>query len=121
MPFIRGRYYANPTYGRAVEAAREAEDALRASQGDSDVEQPNSQDEAGAGPLHRIEIEVAEMVPAQSGRATTGYVARVHRGSGAKDGQAAIFRAPAEKRVFYDPAQLVSFLRDELDVSHRGT
>ena len=128
MPFIRGRYYANPTYGRAVEAAREAEDALRASQADGGADEQgndadeamNSQDESSAAPVQRIEIEVAEMVPAQSGRATKGYVARVHRGSGAKDGQAAIFRGPAEKRVFYDPGQLVNFLRDEL-AGHRGT
>lgn len=29
MPFINGRYYMNPFYGRALEAAREAEEQNR--------------------------------------------------------------------------------------------
>ncbi len=31
MPYIRGRYYMNPVVGDALEAAREAEAALQAS------------------------------------------------------------------------------------------
>ena len=31
------------------------------------------------GPIHRVEIEAAELVPAHSGRAQRGFVARIHR------------------------------------------
>ena len=31
------------------------------------------------GPIHRVEIEAAELVPARSGRAQRGFVARIHR------------------------------------------
>ncbi|MGB9242812.1 MAG: hypothetical protein WCC03_05620, partial [Candidatus Acidiferrales bacterium] len=30
-------------------------------------------------PIHRVEIEAAELVPAHSGRAQRGFVARIHR------------------------------------------
>jgi hypothetical protein len=98
MPFINGRYYANPIMGEALEAAREAEAALlalenraRQKSGKSGVESAgNSGDGSGGAavahgvngidaPIHRVEIEAAELVPAHSGRATRGYVARVHR------------------------------------------
>ena len=126
MPFIRGRYYANPVVGRAIEAAREAEEARALANSDSDGERASGaesgandgkeqrlEDLDGTAPVRRIEIEVAEMVPAQSGRATKGYVARLHRG-GTGEGSSAIFREPAEKRVFYDPGQLADFLKNEL-------
>ncbi|MGH9715274.1 MAG: hypothetical protein ACRD4R_00870 [Candidatus Acidiferrales bacterium] len=102
MPFINGRYYVNPIMGEALEAAREAEAALAtlenrarqnsgADQGNASGDANNSAgdgfgDESGAhgapdsdGPIHRVEIEAAELVPAQSGRAASGYVARVQR------------------------------------------
>jgi hypothetical protein len=97
MPFINGRYYVNPIMGEAMEAAREAEAALLALENrarqNSDVE-PAGDSGGGFGdgsggaahgvngedaPIHRVEIEAAELVPAHSGRATRGYVARVHR------------------------------------------
>jgi len=31
------------------------------------------------GPIHRVEIEASELVPAHSGRAQRGFVARIHR------------------------------------------
>jgi hypothetical protein len=31
------------------------------------------------GPIHRVEIEAAELVPSHSGRAQRGFVARIHR------------------------------------------
>ena len=31
------------------------------------------------GPIHRVEIEASEIVPAHSGRAQRGFVARIHR------------------------------------------
>jgi hypothetical protein len=114
MPFIRGRYYANPIAGGAIEAAREAEEALLASRDSSAAGQDqDGNDSSEEKPIHRIEIEVAELVPAQSGRGTKGYIARLHRDDPA--GSSAIPNAqPAENRVFYDQGQLVNFLRDEL-------
>jgi hypothetical protein len=94
MPFINGHYHMNPVMGEALEAAREAEAALlaleqrarqngngRESDGGADDEFDAGGSSAGRqqGPIHRIEIEAAELVPAHSGRAARGYVARVHR------------------------------------------
>jgi hypothetical protein len=105
MPYIRGRYYMNPVVGDALEAAREAEAALQAlehaakvargdtgeeddagadsSGGSSDSSSSNSSADACAksapGPIHRVEIEAAELVPAHSGRGQRGFVARIHR------------------------------------------
>jgi hypothetical protein len=155
MPFINGRYHMNPVMGEALEAAREAEAALLALEqhahqnGNGGEPDDGESDEfhAGAssagrqqGPIHRVEIEAAELVPAHSGRATRGYVARVHRqpasataaqqdfagssatraasnvaagasAGGPRGGNAA---SPAETHVFADHRDLVSFLRDEL-------
>lgn len=129
MPFINGRYYINPVMGEALEAAREAEAALAAlenrahedagpgNEAADDSEANTKQD----GPIRRVEIEAAEMVPAHSGRAARGFVARVHRqaakrapsseSSASSRGSAA---AHAETHVFSDHRDLVSFLRDEL-------
>src|ERR1700674_5161768 len=88
MPFIRGRYHMNPIVGQALEAAREAEAARQAgndpgSQNNSDTSDDGyGQEEAAQaehGPIHRVEIEAAEMVPSHTGRGQRGYVARVHR------------------------------------------
>jgi len=98
MPFIRGRFHINPIAGQALEAARAAEEALAeleqdadgvladsadsqsgAESGDDDGEFGGASQGAGAGPIHRVEIEAAEMVPAHSGRAQRGFVAHVHR------------------------------------------
>jgi hypothetical protein len=89
MPFIRGRYHINPVAGEALEAAREAEAALlaleqaaRASDAgdDNEGDGPSSAAKtATKGPVHRIEIEAAQFVPAHSGRASRGFVARIHR------------------------------------------
>ena len=98
MPYIRGRYYMNPVVGDALEAAREAEAALQAlehaakvargdtgdedaasagsSSGRSDSSSASSGSNSSAdayaksapGPIHRVEIEAAELVPAHSGR-----------------------------------------------------
>jgi hypothetical protein len=114
MPFIRGRYYANPIAGGAIEAAREAENALRVPHGSrgDEIQEHNDADEGHESkPLSKIEIELAELVPAHSGHAEHGYVARLHhRGSDATgdSGQS------ANKHVFFDPEQLVTFLRNEL-------
>jgi hypothetical protein len=97
MPFIRGRYHMNPTVGDAIEAAREAEAALQALEHASKVARGDTADEEDAdsygnragsnassaanapGPIHRVEIEAAELVPSHSGRAQRGFVARIHR------------------------------------------
>jgi hypothetical protein len=88
MPFIRGRYHINAIAGEALEAAREAEAALRsleqdAEQASGDADADDNDVDSGAaaekGPIHRVEIEAAELVPAHSGRAQRGFVAHVHR------------------------------------------
>ena len=98
MPFIRGRYHINAIAGEALEAARAAEAALLALEHDAsqfgaqhDVEDEHddnsdaedgdadSADASAEGPIHRVEIEAAELVPAHSGRAQRGFVAHVHR------------------------------------------
>jgi hypothetical protein len=109
MPYIRGRYYMNPVVGDALEAAREAEAALQALEHAAKVARGDTgeEDAAGAGspganggsiasgsgansnsdsyaksapgPIHRVEIEASELVPAHSGRAQRGFVARIHR------------------------------------------
>lgn len=89
MPFIRGRYHINPIAGGALEAAREAEEALAAlrrdDQDDSDADTydwgPDSQSDDTKGPIHHVEIETASLVPAHSGQAARGFVARIHRAS----------------------------------------
>jgi hypothetical protein len=88
MPFIRGRYHINAIAGEALEAAREAEATLLALEhdaeeagGDADAEgdDEGGATESGKGPIHRVAIEAAELVPAHPGRAQRGFVTRVHR------------------------------------------
>jgi len=160
MPFIRGRYHINPIAGQALEAARAAEEALAeleqdahgvladaadsqsgTSGEDDDGEFGGASQGAGAGPIHRVEIEAAEMVPAHSGRGQRGFVAHVHReAGGGATGSDALQRAEyphlggraaalqvrnpgqypssayaprPETHVFADHRDLVSFLRDQ--------
>ena len=120
MPYINGRYHMNPTMGEALEAAREAEAALLAAQqqtardsrdGSGEAEDAG-QGTAAAAPVHRIEIDAAEVVPHATGRATRGFVARVHRATPAPNAL-----GPAggpETHVFADHRDLVDFLRDAL-------
>ena len=103
MPFIRGRYHINPIAGEALEAARAAEAALSEleeeaqgalgdsadSQGDAggeDDDEFGGASQGDAGPIHRVEIEAAELVPSHSGRAQRGFVAHVHREGGGAPG-----------------------------------
>ena len=89
MPFIRGRYHINAIAGEALEAACEAEAALQALEheaaqaGRPDDEGDDGEGESASGsdkgPIHRVEIEAAELVPSHTGRAQRGFVARVHR------------------------------------------
>ena len=102
MPFIRGRYHINPIMGEALEAARDAEAALLAlkqnsrrnggaapgydsndqssdDSGDDSSDYANARATAAKGPVHRVEIEAAEMVPSHSGRGQRGYAMRLHR------------------------------------------
>lgn len=124
MPFIRGRYHINPVAGHALEAAREAEAALQAAhddarkravdQGDGfayDGDEPQPAPEKG--PIHRVEIEAAELVPSHSGRAHSGFVARVHRHPSGSPAAGSAVAARPETHVFSDHRDLVSFLRDE--------
>jgi hypothetical protein len=153
MPFIGGRYYANALAGHAIEAAREAEAALLAlkkksanggahargsadrgadSDGGDEHMSTNSerQDDAPHTPIHRVEIEAAELVPSHSGRAQRGFVARVHREPGTPgdvSSAADASRAPLpgqipsrgyapkpETHVFAGHEDLLDFLKNEL-------
>ncbi len=146
MPFIRGRYHINPIAGEALEAARAAEAALseleqeadsaladsagaQGEDGGEDDDDFGGTSRAGAGPIHRVEIEAAELVPSHSGRAQRGFVARVHREAGGGPGVRAIgarssprlpgegpssaYAPHPETHVFAGHRDLVSFLRDE--------
>lgn len=141
MPFVKGRYYMNRVLGEALEDAREAEAALAALQAQEEEENDRTASEKQGkekGPIQRLEIETAEMVPAHSGRGEAGYVARVHRkGVAARtaaeaddgftseesaQGQSSARRAgerpQVETHVFKNHHDLVSFLRDELAKDH---
>jgi hypothetical protein len=107
MPFIRGRYYINPIAGAAIERAREA-DADAGGDGVGDAGGARD-DRSGGAPVRRVEIEATEIVPAASGRAQRGFVARVHRGGAASNGGAG-----AETHVFADHRDLLGFLGGEL-------
>jgi len=86
MPFINGRYHMNPTMGQALEDARNAAEELLASEDGShskspedDFAPPNDSAVEDKGPIHHVEIDAAEVVPSHTGRATHGFVARIHR------------------------------------------
>jgi hypothetical protein len=145
MPFIGGRYYANALAGHAIEAAREAEAALLAlkqksknnanagAAGENDADADNGDDESAEtmsedrAPIHRVEIEAAALVPAHSGRAQRGFVARVHRDTASAGDASGGVRAPApgqlpsrgyaakpETHVFAGHGDLLDFLKSEL-------
>ena len=117
MPFIRGRYYANSIVGNAIEAAREAEDRALTSPEEQDGHSRDTGEAQDAKPVSKIEIEIAALVPAHTGHAEQGYVARLHYpGTDGADGSA----RPTDKHVFSDPEQLVSFLRNELAKNGAG-
>jgi hypothetical protein len=147
MPFIRGRYHINPIAGEALEAARAAEAALSELEqdahstladsadsqsgdgGEDDDEFGGGASQDSAGPIHRVEIEAAELVPSHSGRAQRGFVAHVHREAAEVSGARSSFppsspRLPGEypssayaprpqTHVFAGHRDLISFLRDE--------
>ena len=123
MPFINGRYHMNPTMGQALEDARSAAEEPLAS---SDASHSSPDDELspdrfdtadGKRPIHHVEIDAAEVVTSHTGRATHGFVARVHRApsdqSSATAGPSASTLRP-ETHVFSDHLDLVDFLRYEL-------
>ncbi|HXX45717.1 MAG TPA: hypothetical protein VEJ38_13405 [Candidatus Acidoferrales bacterium] len=134
MPFINGRYHINPTFGQALEDARSAaeellasDDASHSSPDDDLSDRANSEDKS---PIHHIEIEATEVVPSSKGRATHGFVARVHRrvsigaqsannlgrmpGADARHGVAESLPLRPETHVFADHRDLLDFLRSEL-------
>jgi hypothetical protein len=129
MPFIRGRYHINPLAGQALETAREAEEALAALQRDqsnSDATDPTTESSIGndKGPIHRVEIEAAEVVPSHAGRGQRGFVARVHRAPSADAQDASSgFGSPSQTSVpvlqkpemhaFSSHGDLVDFLQNE--------
>jgi len=142
MPFIKGRYHINPIVGAALEAAREAEEAAafkQQSAHDADSEKAGSPDDQKSRPIHRVEIEAAEVGPAHSGSAQRGFVARIHRGAAAEpqasSGSDADFFdtpesaghpiakalsstkgvQPPETQVFSNHEDLVDFLRSEFE------
>ena len=124
MPFINGRYHVNPTMGAALEAAREAEAALLAlhDQAQRDSDDASDSTDAAApdasaakAPIHRVEIEASELVPSSSGRATSGFIARIHRTQpqSSVNGSSAPATKP-ETQVFSNHGDLLNFLHDEL-------
>lgn len=143
MPYVRGRYYMNPVMGDALEAAREAEAALQALEHASKVARGDTgeeEDAAGSpgnggatsdntaasggnasrdntasapGPIHRVEIEAAELVPSHSGRAQRGFVARLHRRASTGNSSARPAPSAPETHVFADHHDLTNFLRDK--------
>jgi hypothetical protein len=155
MPFIRGRYHINPIMGEALEAAREAEAALLALEQEAQQSRQNGEyssgdqgddfgpdqgeglrGSGGGGPIHRVEIEAAEVVPTHSGRATRGYIARVHRGErstgqdrrlgdrsntemGSARGSGRAVAGP-ETHVFSDHRELTDYLQNELGKDCKG-
>jgi hypothetical protein len=130
MPFINGHYHMNPTMGQAFEAAREAEAALLALQqraggnsqdANSEAQNSSAPSADSDAPIHHIEIDAAEVVPNATGRATRGFVARVHRTSTARSSSASDTSSasssptPApESHVFTDHRDLLSFLQSAL-------
>jgi hypothetical protein len=139
MPFINGRYHVNPTMGAALEAAREAEAALLASQDqahrNSDDASDSTDASAAKAPIHRVEIEASELeglpgrpplvladepgrsVPSHSGRAASGFIARIHRSHPYTSANGSSSPAPATKpetHVFSSYGDLLNFLHDEL-------
>ncbi len=131
MPFINGRYHVNPIMGAALEAAREAEASMLALQNhkqrdggsaDSTAADSNDDDSANASsstasaPIHHVEIEASEIVPSHSGRATRGFIARIHR-SRPSSTNGSSSPAPATKpetHVFSNHGDLLDFLHNEL-------
>ena len=130
MPFINGRYHMNPAMGQALEDARSAAEELLASEDAShslpdDDSTDRSESADAKGPIHHVEIDAAEGVPSQTGRATHGFVARVHRKvsvgaqhavPGADTRLDAAHPAPLrpETHVFTNHRDLLDFLRAEL-------
>lgn len=141
MPFIRGRYHINPIMGEALEAAREAATLALEHQSSDAHDQADgfasphagehATERASSAPVHRIEIEASEMVPAHSGRAERSFVARVHRhptldangdfASASHRASHSSLPAHSETQVFSNHRDLVNFLHDELsnDAAHR--
>jgi len=164
MPFIGGRYYANALAGHAIEAARAAEAALHALKKKpvrsantvpsgaadlgTDSEDPDDDpgsdtgsdtgfgemSQSGNAPIHRVEIEAAELVPSHTGRAQRGFVARVHRdpapAGDAANGSVTSPTPPGqlpsrgyapkpETHVFAGHSDLLDFLKSELSGRHR--
>jgi hypothetical protein len=149
MPFIRGRYHINPIAGAALEGAREAEEALAALHNAEEDHEAQTADGQGRpdqgagskGPIHRVEIETAEVVPAHSGRGQRGFVARIHRVGSVPNGDQEFFGAPTppsdssnalasssdrsgaaptpETHVFSNHQDLTDFLNGEFDKDHR--
>lgn len=131
MPFIRGRYHMNPIAGQALEAAREAEAARLAAEdqqsqgsgnyGSGDGATNDAAAKADTGPIHRVEIEAAEMVPSHSGRAERGFVARIHRQAPShsaappqhEEFSPSAHASRAETHVFSGHQDLVDFLHHE--------
>ena len=127
MPFINGRYHVNPIMGAALEAAREAEAAMLASQDHAqrNVDAADNADSTDAdatnappatAPIHRVEIEASEILPPHSGRATSGFIARIHRSQpqASAGNHAAQMPTKPETHVFSNHGDLLNVLHDAL-------
>jgi hypothetical protein len=116
MPFVGGKFYANPGYGKGVEDARAAEtDAGGVGSDDEDLIGSATR-EGGKGAVHRIVIEATEVVPAHTGRAQGGFVAHVHRATGGPRGSGLQSKSEArpETHVFTDHRDVADFVSGAL-------
>ena len=116
MPFVAGRYYANPSFGKGVEQARAADtDDGGAASDDEDLIGGAPRD-GGKGAVHRIVIEATEVVPAHTGRAQSGFVAHVHRAAGPSrtNGLPSQSETRPETHVFTDHKDVADFVSGAL-------
>ena len=116
MPFVGGKFYANPGYGKGVENARAAEtDAGGAGADDEDLI-GGAEHDGGKGAVHRIVIEATEVVPTHAGRAQSGFVAHVHRAEGVSraSGLPPKTEARPETHVFTDHRDVANFVSGAL-------
>lgn len=118
MPFLAGKFYANPAYGKGVENARAAATDAAAADDGSGYEDlvGGARHEGGKGAVHRIVIEATEVVPAHTGRAQSGFVAHVHRAAGGPrtSGLPSKGEARPETHVFTDHRDVADFVSGAL-------
>jgi hypothetical protein len=115
MPFIGGKFYANPGYGKGVENARAAATDDDGAASDEELIGGAGR-EVGKGAVHRLVIEATEVVPAHCGRARSGFVVHAHRAaSGARaSGLPSKAEGRPETHVFTNHRDVADFVSGAL-------